>query len=740
MPDNARIGVVRAMIAPAESNPKKQPPILEKAVKTIPWIHQDVNCKNLQEIPLSATEVQCNKCNKNVEITSTKPSLIKNNKDDWGALKPQSAKKKTNFTQMFSSEIVKVGKTLTKHISGSRKLKAVVYVSNPIEILNFLDEHDVEEMELVMGHQRVHDFRSELTPDIVERLIGHRNSGRLRLFVSPTVHFHSKIYICEFEKSVKMINGSANLTKTGMGIKGTQWNHIWIMELKGDYSQSEDFQTEIELYETYRNKTSEFFGEFGDAFEQIEPENKIEVIENWIASGDVYGLPEDAQIRKVTRLIVDEVMSPDLEAQQTVVSIIPNASEKAVKQVTNAYASFGVTIESEGHITVPIAKYLDHKTRQFPMMVVNMEKEAVYLGWNGKSISRTCPKFEPETINDSLMQIEKFIESVDLAEPEFPLLAKTSVSEAILYILSSPFHHEYMKKRRDIFGITEERGPRILHLYGDTSNGKSKLLTYCSLLLTGKEIITPLEGDIFSDSKVVGLRSWQSVFPMMWDDLTNDKWGATAEKVIKTHWDKRWTKEEYCPQLILTSNRQCPRGPLQTRVKEIHLSATYPRTTESRVELAKHLQSKNRLFEFFSKAYFQKAKKLQYNDDESHIGRAAFKQLYSIAGRKIPKWMPLDRPLDETYNATSVRLLKAIVDKSCTVSKNADEIILEFDENIQHWELKPYVDGIPNEFEWRKQGNRYFVRRPDKFKPWIRDAYPWIGKRKLSWRVKRLFR
>ena len=68
MTDNARIGVVRAMIAPAESNPKKQPPILEKAVKTIPWIHQDVNCKNLQEIPLSATEVQCNKC-------KPKPSL-----------------------------------------------------------------------------------------------------------------------------------------------------------------------------------------------------------------------------------------------------------------------------------------------------------------------------------------------------------------------------------------------------------------------------------------------------------------------------------------------------------------------------------------------------------------------------------------------------------------------------------------------------------------------------------------
>ena len=663
-----------------------------------------------------------------------------NNTNSWGAISAQMVEKKPNFQQTFSSEIVRVGKTLTKHIKGAKKIKAVVYVSNPVEILNFLEKHDVAEMELVMGHQRVHDFRSELTPDVVEKLVEYRNNGRLTLYVSPNNHFHSKLYICEFEDSVKMINGSANLTKTGLGIKGTQWNHIWIMELKGDYDSSEDYINEIEHYEIYKSKTTEFFGNFGDAFEQIEPERKIEIIENWIASGDVYGLPEDTQVQKVTKLIIDEVMSSDIDSEQTVVSIIPNASKKALNQVTTNYASFGISIESEGHITVPVSKYLDHKARQFPMMKVDIEKEMVFLGWDGKNLTRTCTEYDADEVNNSLIKLEKFIESVDFAEPEFPLLAKTSIAESLIYILSSPFHHEYMKKRRKIFGITEERGPRILHLYGGTSNGKSKLLTYCSLLLTGKEIVNPLDGDIFSDAKVVGLRSWQSVYPMMWDDLTNDKWGKPAEKVIKTHWDKRWTKDEYCPQLILTSNRQCPRGPLQTRVKEIHLSATYPRTSEARVELAGHLSAKNRLFEFFSKAYFEQGKELEYSDDEAYIGRSALKHLYSITGRKIPEWMPLDRPLEDEYNPTSVRLLKAVVDKSCSVTKNADEIILEFDENILWWELREYVDGIPNEFECHKQGNRYFIRRPDKFKPWMRDAYPWIGKRKISRKIKRILK
>jgi len=659
---------------------------------------------------------------------------------NWGGLKPQIDEKKPKYSTVFSSEIVKVGKTLTKHLTNGKILKAVVYVSSPSQILKVLDDNPEMQFELVMGHQRVHDFKQELTPEVVQRLIDYRNNNRLRLFVSDKVHYHTKLYICEFESSVKLINGSANLTKTGNGIKGTQWNHIWIFDISGDYSASEDYQTEIEHYETYKSKTTEFFGDFIEAFEQVPEEKRIEVIENWIASGDVYGLPEDAQIHKVTRLVIDEVMSPDLEPNQTVVTILPEASSNAINKFKNNYSNFGITIESEGQITVPISSYLNHKTREFPMMVVNPESRRVQLGWSGKNLCRTAEEYDVKEIDKSLEQFEQFISSVDFAEPEFPGLAKTSVTEAVLYILSSPFHHMYMKQRREIFGITEERGPRILHLYGGTSNGKSKLLTYCSLLLTGKEVVQPLDGDMFSDTRVTGLRTWQSVFPMMWDDLTNDKWSQQAEKVIKTYWDKRWIESEYCPQIILTSNRQCPRGPLQTRVKEIHLSTSYQRTTESRVSLAGHLRNKNRLFEYFSKAYFELFDELKYDDDEAFVARGAIKKLYKISSRKIPEWMPLEKQLEELYKPTAVTLLKAIIDGNCTIKSTTDEIIIEFDENFQWFELKPYLDGIPNEFEMDRKGLKAYIRRPDRFKPWLRNAIPWIGKRKIPWKIRRIIR
>ena len=122
----------------------------------------------------------------------------------------------------------------------------------------------------------------------------------------------------------------------------------------------DDYQTELDHYETYKSKTSEFFGDFAEAFEQVPEEKRIKVIENWIASGDVYGLPEDAQVQKVTRLVIDEVMSPDVEPNQTVVTILPEASKTAVNKFQTNYSAFGVTIESEGQITVPVASYLNH--------------------------------------------------------------------------------------------------------------------------------------------------------------------------------------------------------------------------------------------------------------------------------------------------------------------------------------------------------------------------------------------
>ena len=61
-------------------------------------------------------------------------------KSGWGDLRVDNSKTKQTYSSSFSSEIVKVGKTLTKHFTGGRLLKAVVYVS-PSQIMKLLQDN-----------------------------------------------------------------------------------------------------------------------------------------------------------------------------------------------------------------------------------------------------------------------------------------------------------------------------------------------------------------------------------------------------------------------------------------------------------------------------------------------------------------------------------------------------------------------------------------------------------------------
>ena len=631
----------------------------------------------------------------------------------------------------LSSEIVKRQNTLTKHFKGSATIRAVVYVSNPKIIAKMFDE-GVDHLQIIIGHKRVHDFRKALDVPTVETLMRLRSEGKLELFTSDKIHYHSKLYICEFEDKVKLINGSANLTRTGTGVSGTQWNHIWIAEIGRGYENHEFYKSESSLFDQYKANTEEFFGDFADIFDSASEHERVEIIQNFIDSGEIYGLSEDVDIRKVTRLISHEVMNPNLPADQTVVSIMPSAPMKSLRKLEDKLSSIALQVEDDGKVTIPRGAFLNHEQRHYPQVNLDLEREKLFFGLGGKLVSRTADEYGVDSVSDSLQDIEDYISSVLYANPENADLAQRSVMEALLYILCTPFHSHYMRLRRRTFGVTEERGPRILHIWGGTSNGKSKLLNYASMLMTGKELIKPLNGEDFSFKQVKNHLGWSSVFPMMWDDLTNDKWGKgkDTEKVIKNYWDKLWQYEDEFPQLVLTSNRMCPRGPLQTRIKEIHLSSTYPRNAETRKVLASHLSRENRFFEYFTKGYIEHLKNNpdDYSDDEAYIGRKVILDLYKMCGRDIPRWFPTTS-LEDEYSPTSKNIIRALHQRICTPDWQYGELILRFDESMQHWEFKEYFEGIPNEFEVERRGSNIFIKRPGEFLPWLQRGQQYYGKK-----------
>jgi hypothetical protein len=279
-----------------------------------------------------------------------------------------------------------------------------------------------------------------------------------------------------------------------------------------------------------------------------------------------------------------------------------------------------------------------------------------------------------------------------------------------------------MERRRRIFGFSEERGPRVLHLWGNTYNGKSKFLNVASRYLTGGKLIKPRDAEYFVQKEVKSVQLMQTAYPQFYDDLTNDKWTADGtEKIIKTVWDKKWRRGDQQSQIILTSNRKCPDGQMKTRVKEIHFPATFERSKECRIALLEHLEGDCEIFTWFSRLYFDYAAEHpdHIEDDESFIGRIVFNQMYELCNLDMPDWL-CSEPLEDLYDKTAIDILGALTRKDAWFKERSGEFQIHFRKTLETWEIRRhYVNGIPPGCNVEPKGRRLFIRSKERFLRWL---------------------
>ena len=101
------------------------------------------------------------------------------------------------------------------------------------------------------------------------------------------------------------------------------------------------------------------------------------------------------------------------------------------------------------------------------------------------SAYRTAENYDVEAIKNGLHGIHQYVETIDKASVKNQLIAKKTMYEIILYFLTAPCIIILWKpEKRSLVGITTAV-PKPLAIYGNTKNGKTFLLRFCSKLLTG---------------------------------------------------------------------------------------------------------------------------------------------------------------------------------------------------------------------------------------------------------------
>ena len=603
-------------------------------------------------------------------------------------------------------------------------LSGVTYVASLKLIDGYFNSYGFKSVELVIG-ENVSEamLRGELKQadeDIIDRLTKRCQDGSLRILI-PAKTDHSKFYLLEDGRMVRIIFGSANLTATGLG--GRQRNSVMVWDLPSGHPFVRNFRNYFE--ENHKAGCALFMEDLSEMLNNAADGNRDEIIHRWIDS-----VP-DATDRE-TAAIMQEISASALEntPQDTVeisVSLPPGPAQKRVMRLLSSInASY-----SDSVLRLDAREFI-RKVVGVPLMSVDLARGSVLINVDGRVEERTARTESAEQINEALASVEAYINTVDLGVSTDRFHAKCSMYEALLYMLSAPFADEYMREFRKRQGFVSSRGPPFLYILGESNNGKSVFLKYAIKLITGHNI-EPLAGRDFSKSRIITARN-STTFPLVFDDLMRTR---DFEYILKNYWERDWSSQTVFPQLIMTSNSPKLDEWAKSRIKLLLFDVHFdPNNTRNAYTLNSLLSGENDIFRWFSLQYIRRIRAGELiSDDFLKAARDSMYELYRIAGRRKPDYF-LDVPIETVYDFGKAKWIDAINLGKIEIREMGEELSASFI-TMEPKEFKMYDAYLPSNVASKTVGNIITIQNPDRFRDWL-PSDSWYGRRRSEGILSRL--
>ncbi len=677
------------------------------------------------------------------QIENKKSSFELDYHDGWGSLSPQVENSENDFAVHDVEDYrITPQRPLHSHYNGFTNLRMVMYVQRVDFIVALFDEHGIEKADIIIGDSVVTKNRASTDPETFLRLSELIEQNRLTVRVPKNNRtFHEKWILAEKEGEFKDIFGTANLTASG-SVGRKQSNQVRVQRVTGNFFNSERYKELMAKYNEWYVDISELFLEDLINLLQKEDQPKIEIVERWISYTGSSATADSTKVNALIHEFQEKALSDSTNPDMIVTELTTEANDAVLEDVIRILAPAGVRREGRT-IIADTRPFLDYRVSTFPLMNIN---DRVTLRVGSSTIDRTADNYDIEEIRKGIEGIHSYVQTIDRASCKNPKFAKMSIYEVMLYFLTSPFHHFFMQESKKIFGYDYERGPKPLAIYGNTKNGKTYLLKYCMRLLTGmNDLVNTYDDDDFSATKVKNILSWSSLFPIVYDDISDSKWGKSyMDQIIRSYWDNWWQRDRNHSQLIVTSNRRIPQGQLKGRMKEVVMDARFEDTTENIRYVTSIMKEENPLFLYFSKRYIEY---MEYNleevfdhTDSMSIGRKVMQDLYEMIEMPIPDFFPR-RSIEKIVDNNSLSWLGLINDGDVlwkiTTQK---ELHLSFKNNEDRYEVGRQMDLIPESFGPKRRGEKIVLPVPFEFINWLNESISSFGVRRPSRNLKKLLR
>jgi len=726
--------------------------VSEVETKMQDWKHE--RCGKVQTVPIQGIQnTPCEGCGSNISVPPKgvanpkrkNGSSVRSRKNltEWG---PLIAERSVNFeTHDTVVHRVNPQKTLQSHFDGFTKLRMVMYVQRVDFIQDLFDKHGLEFAQVIVGDSMVKKNRSSSEPEVFLRLADLIGQGKLEIR-TPTKKriFHEKWILAEKKGEFADIFGTANLTEQGSGKSGKQSNQQRVTKITGTYQSSPKYLELEKEYQWYLDNSEPYLDDLVELLklDATEDNPALEVVEQWISYTGASTAGDTRKVQAIVQEFTETALKDSMDPDQLVTTVQTTASNAVLDAVVKVLGSSGV--QREGRIiTATTRPFLQHRVTTFPIMSVIDDRFVLQVG--AESTFRTAEEYDLEAIRNGLHGIHQYVETIDKASVKNNLIAKKTMYEIILYFLTAPMHHYFMQRGKQELGWHYNRGPKPLAIYGNTKNGKTFLLRFCTKLITGGDnIIEPFKDDDFSPTKIRSILTWSSLFPIIVDDISDTKWGKQyMDQIGRNYWDNWWSNERNHSQLIVTSNRRVPQGQLKGRMKEIVMDARFEDKTENIRHVSDILNQDNTIFEYFSKRYLEilSDEPRYYNHkDCMHLGRRVMDELYQMIDIKPPSYFP-EKPLEDIVDGNALIWLALFNERDALWTKTPqNELKISFTNDENGNEVRRYMDLIPEGLDPKRTGITIRIPVPNEFVSWLKDSRSSFEPKRLKRNLKNLLK
>jgi hypothetical protein len=621
-------------------------------------------------------------------------------------------------------------------ISGFHSIKAVSYVASPSLMYSIFDKYGFRSMEILVGENiSMQSYKRDLESrqiGFIQQLMNLVREGRLSVYFPSSKTVHSKLYILESQETQRVIVGSANFSETASkAVRQQNYVVYW------DFPDSTDplLKRFRQDYQEHLKYSKRFLDDLLKLAESRE-ESEETVIRTWL-SQDV-GQVRDIVESETSRILADlsrqalesedeaggepleDPVDSDHPDQEDVCVVIPSDA-KTRESIEKKLQPLSPTI-SKSELRLKRKDFSEYvrKTCGVPLMGIDKERRRVRLHTGDRILERSAAPENGRELAEGLRHIEEYVESYEFGESINPRRVKMNVFEALLYVLSTPFAHEFkrMKKQVDMYS----RGPSYLYLYGPSFNGKTNFLRFCLKVITGQHL-EPIPQEYFNKTRIMNARHVGTVFPLLFDDVQIPS-GSNLETVLKNYWEVWWDAGHPVPQIVMTTNRFNPPEWANTRIKRINFDVKFDQKNIRASEtLNRLLMQETGFFKWFAHGYLERlgqpaeAIKEDLLVDELSLARRIVTELYARAGRDLPDYFP-DQPVERVYDIDKMEWLELFEAGALWQEEMANKIIVQAEKTVHTYEVDRYMRLLPQGVKAKRKGHAIVIEGKDKYLEW----------------------